>query len=575
MQKSFCLILMSLVLASCASTGTNPSSPSVTEVKSSAYTMKSGGVVPPSQQGLSVKHADLHFDIVPSSKTLIGKSTLTLHSAKQRDSFSFDLDRVFSIKSIAVNGKPVAQADYSNPEGMVLVNQPVSGDFKVTIEYQGTPREAVKAPWDGGFVWSKTPEGADWIATADQGEGCDLFWPCIDHPFGEPEVADIYITVPAPLMAVANGLLVDKQISDTKNTYHWQTHNVNTYGVALNIGPYETLEDTFHSVYGNQYPIVYYHLPGHPQKAKKLFEEVPVMLNFFERMIGPYPFTDEKAGFVETPHLGMEHQTINAYGNDYRKDAYGFDWLMQHEFAHEWFANQLTADNSDHMWLQEGLGSYMQPLFTQYLQGDMAYKARLFDQRKALDNDFPMVRNKLLAVEEVFEKDQGPGGDVYTKGSLMLHSLRQLMGDEAFFKTIRIVTYGTADPQPGQFKPVLSNSEEFINVANQVSGQDLGWFFDVYLYSAKLPKLNVERTDSQVALSWEAPNGLDFPMPLEVQINQTVHKLDMHTSQTLAVKPKDVVIIDPQSKVLRYDQAIEDFQAFKKEQADKKDGHKH
>ena len=109
----------------------------------------------------------------------------------------------------------------------------------------------------------------------------------------------------------------------------------------------------------------FWYLPEHEAQAKELFAEFAPMLDFFEQEIGPYPFGDEKMGVVETPHMGMEHQTINAYGNGYAKDGYGFDWLLQHEFAHEWFGNQVTNANWDDMWLHEGFGTYMQPLYSQ------------------------------------------------------------------------------------------------------------------------------------------------------------------------------------------------------------------
>ncbi|WP_416306885.1 M1 family metallopeptidase [Neptunicella sp. SCSIO 80796] len=565
MNKYFRLIALSLFITGCTSTDV--------VLKTSPYTMKSGGEVPLLQQGLQVKHADLKFEVFPANKRISGSTTLTLHSDTTRTAIAVDLDQVFTISSISINGTELAKDAYRNDLGLLSMQTPapVQGDFSVSINYAGSPREAVKAPWDGGFVWSKTPSGADWIATADQGEGCDLFWPCIDHPFGEPLSADIRITVPKNLKAVTNGVFIDETSQGETNTFHWQTRSVhNTYGIALNIAPYEKIQQTYHSIYGNEFDVVYYHLPETTEKAKILFAEIPPMLDFFERMIGPFPFSQEKAGFVETPHLGMEHQTINAYGNEYKKDAYGFDWLMQHEFAHEWFANQLTAANSDHMWLQEGFGAYMQPLFTQYLHGDMAYKARLFEQRKALDNQFPMVSNKSLEVEQVFNKDIGPGGDVYTKGSLMLHSLRELMGDEAFFKAVRIMTYGTDNPQPGHLTPRLGTSDEFIQIVNQVTGKDLTWFFNVYLFQAKLPKLEVERTDKQIILQWRTENNVAFPMPVEVSINNQLHVLDLSQPQSLPVSPKDVVIVDPDSKVLRYDQAIADYQAFKQAQEQNK-----
>lgn len=542
-----------------------------TQETTSAYSLKSGGEMPSSQQGLNVKHADLGFTIKPDQQIIDGVTTLTLMTTTPRKSFSVDLDRVFHISEVLVNGQILAPELYSNPDGMLLVKQAVSGEFTVTIKYNGQPRVPVRAPWDGGLMWEKTPNGADWIATAVQGEGCDLFWPCIDHPSGEPTKVDLHINVPKPLVAASNGVLLNVTDEGATRTYHWQTKSLhNTYGIALNIAPYELLETKFTSVYGNTLDIQFFHLPERTEKAKILFAEIPEMINFFERMIGPYPFGQEKVGIAETPHLGMEHQTINAYGNEYKKDQFGYDWLMQHEFAHEWFGNQLTNDDWDHMWLHEGFGSYMQPLFAQYLHGDLAYKANLAKQRTGIVSKSPLVSNQVREVEQVYQHDTGPGGDIYTKGSWVLHTLRYLIGDDAFFKATKQLVYGTTDPQPGNFTPVFKNSADFVNIVNTITGKDMSWFFDVYLYQADLPKLVVDRKDDAITVQWEIENNKPFHMPVELSINGKITTLDLTKPVTLAINKMDVVILDPNSKILKYDQHIVDFQNFRKEQSAKK-----
>ncbi|WP_341206359.1 M1 family metallopeptidase [uncultured Psychrosphaera sp.] len=542
-----------------------------TQETTSAYSLKSGGEMPSSQQGLNVKHADLGFTIKPDQQIIDGVTTLTLMTTTPRKSFSVDLDRVFHISEVLVNGQVLAPELYSNPDGMLLVKQAVSGEFTVTIKYNGQPRVPVRAPWDGGLMWEKTPNGADWIATAVQGEGCDLFWPCIDHPSGEPTKVDLHINVPKPLVAASNGVLLNVTDEGATRTYHWQTKSLhNTYGIALNIAPYELLETKFTSVYGNTLDIQFFHLPERTEKAKILFAEIPEMINFFERMIGPYPFGQEKVGIAETPHLGMEHQTINAYGNEYKKDQFGYDWLMQHEFAHEWFGNQLTNDDWDHMWLHEGFGSYMQPLFAQYLHGDLAYKANLAKQRTGIVSKSPLVSNQVREVEQVYQHDTGPGGDIYTKGSWVLHTLRYLIGDDAFFKATKQLVYGTTDPQPGNFTPVFKNSADFVNIVNTITGKDMSWFFDVYLYQADLPKLVVDRKDDAITVQWEIENNKPFHMPVELSINGKITTLDLTKPVKLAINKMDVVILDPNSKILKYDQHIVDFQNFRKEQSAKK-----
>ena len=108
-------------------------------------------------------------------------------------------------------------------------------------------------------------------------------------------------------------------------------------------------------------------------------------------MIGPYPWADQKMGVIRVPYSGLENQTLIGYSNDYPKTMFGWDWLMNHEFSHEWFANQLSIANYDDLWLHEGLGSYAQPLLAEYLGGEIDYMAQLKNQRAGIRNEQPLV----------------------------------------------------------------------------------------------------------------------------------------------------------------------------------------
>lgn len=534
----------------------------------SHYTLMTGGELPELQKGLTVKHVELHFDVFPKKKTIVGKTKFTFKSIKPISTMSLDLYTAFKIKEVKFNQQVLSKDDYQNLVGELVIQLPeeVIGQFNLEIHYEGKPYVALTPPWDGGFVWSKTSEGHDWIATAVQGGGCDLFWPCIDNPLVEPESADIYFTVDKSLVAASNGLLQSVSESNGRKTYHWRSLNsINNYAISVNIGPYQLLTDTYQSHFGNALDLVYYHIPRTDSKDRQLFSEIPAMLDFFEQMIGPYPFGNEKVGVVDTPYLGMEHQTINGYGNGFKKNGYGFDTILQHEFAHEWFGNQLTNNNLDHLWLQEGFGTYMQPLYAQYLNGERTYQSYLQSLREGIVNKFPLVSNKVLNDDEVYNDEKGPGQDLYQKGALLLHTLRQLIGDDAFFSATRELVYGMPDPKPGMFTPRLSDTNEFIQIVNKTTGKDYQWFFDVYLFQAPLPTLEQNRDSSKLTLKWKVENDLPFPMPLDVSINGKVRTLGMKIEEVISVQPKDVVIIDPMSKVLRHEKAIDDYLAYKEE----------
>ena len=539
----------------------------------SAQTQVSGGVRPAEQTALSFRAADLAFDVDPSRRRLAGRATLTFEATRAVPRIVIDLDSNFTVTAVAVNGRSVR---FERPDGRLVVDYALAPGRRatVTIDYAGTPHVAVNAPWDDGMVWSQTPDGRPWFASTTEGYGCDILWPCLDFPTGEPDVVTIRITVPKGLKAPSNGrLLKVETLRDGRTTWHWQARQPNTYAIAINVGPYEELSGRYRSRFGNTIPLHYWFIPGAGarEKAERLFAEFAPTLDFFERVIGPYPFADEKVGVVETPHKGMEHQTINAYGNGYEKKPEGFDWLFQHEFAHEWFANQLTAANWDDYWLHEGFASYMQPFYGRWREGEARYHVMLDAQRNLITNAAPIVRDRVLTEEEVYEPAKGGAGtDIYYKGSWTLHTLRWLIGDEAFLRATRRLVYGRADPRPGNFTPRFGSTREFEAIVAQESGRDLGWFFDAYLRRAALPDLRTERTADRLTLTWSTGVGSAFPMPIEIAVDGQVRRIAMDDGRGAIVLSRDAhVVIDPAARVLRRSIAVEEMQAWRREQQGK------
>jgi aminopeptidase N len=553
---------------------------STTQPPLTAYSTGSGAARSEAQQALEFDKADLKLRIEPATRSIAGDVTLTFGTRALLNSIELDLDRNLPIDAIAVDGQPLPATSWRNPEGKLTIDLPhplqPGKQLALRVQYHGKPHVAKKAPWDGGFVWSRTPDGQPWVASAVQGEGCDLFWPCIDHPTGKAKLVDEHITVPAPLVAAGNGIAMGMDEKDGWRTWHWRTKNPSTYGISINVAPYQLLSGEYRSRYGNTIPLRMWYLPQNEKGAKELFAEFAPMLDFFESTIGPYPFGDEKMGVVETPHLGMEHQTINAYGNKYAKTAFGYDELLQHEFAHEWFGNQLTNANWDDMWLHEGLGSYMQPLYMQSLRGDLEYFAWLMRQRGLIENKAPMVSGKPRLEEDVYDtKRGGPGQDIYNKGALVMHTLRNLIGDEAFFRTVREEVYGTPDPRPGNFAPRYGTTPEFIAIAKRVSGRDLDWFFQAYLYQKDLPELQATRSGNTLQLAWKTEKNTPFPMPVEVKVGDRVVNVPMTDGRgSVALAEGTAYTLDPHSKVLRREQHIERYHQWQEEMKKKREKEK-
>lgn len=543
--------------------------PERTQPPLTAQTQRSGGPIAPEQAALSFDSADLAIEILPERQNIAATATLSFTARAPLTRLLLDLDRNLPVSRVRINGTALPPASWRNPDGRLTITLPkavAAGErISAQISYAGNPHVAANPPWDDGFVWSRTRDGKHWIGSTAEGYGCDLFWPCLDFPTGEPERVDLHITVPRGLSAPSNGVLLGTdRLSGGRTTWNWRVKRPNTYAIAINVGPYQSLSGNYKSRFGNTVPMMFWHLPGQKAQAEGLFAEFAPTLDFFESTIGPYPFGTEKLGVVETPYLGMEHQTINAYGNRYAKAAEGFDWLFHHELAHEWFGNQMTAADWDDYWLHEGFAQYMQPLYGRWREGEARYAAMMDAQRSRIINGAPVISGLSRTEEEVYEQAKGgPATDIYYKGAWMLHTLRWLIGDKAFFASARRLVYGRTDPKPGNFAPRFASTTEFERIVAEESGRDLRWFFDTYLRQAALPELVATPRPGGLMLAWK--NAKPFPMPVEVQVDEQMVRVEMADGAGSVDVPDSAhVVLDPQARILRRSLAVEAAQAWQR-----------
>jgi aminopeptidase N len=529
-------------------------------------TAETGAPLGAVQQAMETPHLALALTVDPAGQSITGRADYTVRATTPLETVEFDLDPRLAVSEITLGGRPLAGGQWSSEGGLISIALPAplaAGETaNVGIAYAGKPRVAPRAPWDGGFVWSGTEQGEPWIATAVQPNGCDLFWPCLDHPSKRVDLLDFRVTVPKPLVVAANGRLIETTGGDGVRTYHWRARQPNGYGVSLQIAPYELARAEYASRYGNTIPIRFWHLPGRKEGAERLVAEMHDFLDFFESTIGPYPFGDEKVGLAETPHLGMEHQTINAYGEGHRLAPEGYDWLMHHEFAHEWFANQLTNESTADMWLHEGFGTYMQPLYLKWKNGDAAYQAALWDLRKKIKSRVPLVPEGFVPSAFFDDRQAGWGDDIYYKGAWILHTLREHIGDEAFFTATRRLTYGRDNPAPGNFAPLIRSTEDFRRIVEDMTGEDLGWFFDAYFRTAALPELVATRDGSTPQLAWQTGAAEPFTLPVEVDVDGKLVTVAMDGGSGSLQLPSAEAhfVLDPNARILRGNAAITAWQ---------------
>lgn len=525
---------------------------------------ETGGPLMFEQAVFDVQDYDISIAADPKTKSITGTTVMTARTVIPTNVIVLDLDTAFTISKLTDG---VRDLKFERKAGKIWIWFPLTkqvGDVITTsITYAGTPKEAPRPPWVGGFMWKKTPNGADWISVALQNDGADLMFPCKDHPSDKPATASMHITVPDPLMGVGPGKFMGvRKNSDGTSVYSWRmTNPIANYSLVFNAAPYKVIEDKYRTATGETMPIFFYVLPESFEKGPGLIAEQKKYLAFYEKYLGPYPFRSQKVGIVETPHLGMEHSTAIAYGNQFKYNEDGTDWLLLHEFGHEYWANLVTASDWRDFWIHEGFQSYMDTLYTETLHGKDAYMKAMRNRQRGFKNKQPVAPREPKIAYQVYMSEPdylNSDGDIYGKGAYFLHTLRYLIGDKAFFNALRHMAYPTKELEKltdGR-QERLVNTDDFLTIAEADSGMKLDWLFELYLRQPKLPKLVTAIpqdcvSNCKMLLSWETPNNMPFPMPVDVVVGGKTQRVEMKDGKGSVTYTGAPPAVDPDGWVLK------------------------
>ena len=521
---------------------------------------ETGGPLKFEQAVYDVQSYDVSVKVDPGAKSISGTTAMTARTTIPTDVILLDLDTPYTVSKVSDGNGSDLKYERTSTEIRIWFPQSkqVGEEIKTSITYSGTPRIAPNPPWIGGFMWEKTPSGSDWVSVALQNDGADLLFPVKDHPSDKPATAAMHITVPDSLFATGPGKFEGaKKNSDGTSTYNWRmTNPISNYSIVFNAAPYKIVEDRYKSITGETMPIYFYVLPEDADKAASLIAEQKKYLAYYEKYLGPFPFRSQKVGIVETPHLGMEHSTDIAYGNKFRYDKDGTDWLLLHEFGHEYWANLVTAADWKDFWIHEGFQSYMDTLYQEYLHGQDAYLKAMNGRIKGLRNMQPVAPREPKIAYQVYMAEPDyvkSDGDMYGKGALILHTLRYLIGDKAFFNSLRHMAYPNKQMETytdGRQERLVT-TDDFLTIAEQDSGMKLDWFFELYLRQPKLPKLVTETNGNTMSLHWETPNNIPFPMPVDVEVNGKTQRVEMKDGKATINFAGTAPVVDSKGWVLK------------------------
>jgi aminopeptidase N len=500
--------------------------------------LRSGGVLKPEQAIMDIRHYTIAFNVEPEKKTINGYTEIDLNLSVVSPVLLLDLWHGLTVEQTLVNGKKESFEHTDNDLLTITGTKPfAAGKIKIKVVYGGTPGVAIRAPWDGGFTWSSDSKGNPWIAITCQAEGGKIFFPCKDHPSDEPnEGADLIITVPKGLSVAGPGLL--KKVSNTKttSTWHWKTnYTISNYCLVFDIGKYTKVTRTYTSILGNKIPMEFYVLEEHTDKGTHHLEVLEQTCKVLEKYFGEYPWAKEKIGVAETPHLGMEHQTMIAYGNQFRYTKVGgqdFDWLLTHEFGHEWWANKVTNSDWAHMWIQEGICSYGDALYIREMEGEEAYQKVMRRNAQNAQNKKPIVQGQVVDSDDTYHSD------IYGKGALFMHTLRYVIGDSLFFPILKKL----ATDQKYTYDNVVS-TDDVEKLFSTNSNTNLKPLFDFYLRTTNKLEINVKQSGENKYVV-RVVNFEGMKLPVEILANGITTKIELDKNP-ITIESKTLPQIDP------------------------------
>lgn len=474
------------------------------------------GALRPQRTCYDVYYYDLNLSIDVGYQTVRGYNDIYFEAKEDFSELQIDLFYNLFIDDVQFQGQSLK---YDRLYNAVFINFPPQqkgskGVFRVL--YSGKPKKAVQPPWEGGFVWSRAPDGSPWFAVACEGIGASIWWPNKDHLSDKPDSMSITVTLPDTLFCVANGQLRKQEaLGDGKKRFHWfVSYPINNYNVSLNVAKYEHFTDIYADRRGRKMTCDYYVLPVNLEKARVHFSQIKNILACYEEYFGRYPFWRDGLSVVETPYPGMEHQSAIAYGNQYQIGYLGemipkgmeWDYILVHELGHEYWGNSISCSDMADLWIHESFTTYMEALFVECQSGYDEYVRYLNFQRPFIQNKEPILGPPNVNWYHWESTDH------YYKGAWMLHTLRHSLNDDNLWFTLLKSLYEEFAFSNVQTEDILSFFYDF-------TGQDLSYFFSQYLDYRSIPsfqyKLKERDSDILFQYRWKA-DVKDFHMPLWV-----------------------------------------------------------
>ncbi|MCK4224343.1 MAG: hypothetical protein KAX39_04120 [candidate division Zixibacteria bacterium] len=398
--------------------------------------------------------------------------------------------------------------------------------FDVTVYYHGHPLEGGLQSFDWGYHGSPS---VPIISTLSCPYFAQAWWPCKDLPRDKADSVDINITVRSDLYVASNGLLREIVDRGSTKTYKWhEKYPITTYLIFVSATNYTIFSNWYHPLRGDSMEVIYYVYPERLSQAQSLYPMTPSAIECYASLFGEYPFVEEKYGMAHFTWGGcMEHQT-----NTSMSSSWYSEWVLVHELAHQWWGDCITCHNWHHIWLNEGFAVYCEALWAEYSYGESYYHTYM--------NGFQYFGGGTIFVEDTTNAWNIFATIVYDKGGWVHHMLRHVVGDSVYFAIMREYY---SDPQ---FAYGVAEIEDFQEVCETVSGMDLDYFYQQWIYGTYYPKY-------QYSYTWESVGGGYYDVFIHIDQIQTTDPthftmpIDINVS-TYSMDTNLVVFNDPRHK---------------------------
>jgi aminopeptidase N len=488
----------------------------------------------PGDDRFDIGYYKLNLEISHAQSYLKGEATISLRPVLDMSAFYLDLRSTLKVDSIKLGTKKLAFSRTTDRVNITLdKSYPQNQAITIVIYYQGNPVASAFGSFTFSTHGTGTPAPIVW--SLSEPYGAPDWFPCKDNPADKADSSDVWVTMPQGFVSVSNGILT-KTIDNSNGTrtYQWKNrYPIAHYLISISCTNYTEYKNYFKYSATDSMLVTHYIYPENfSPNVKNQLDQTPFMLKLFSDKFGLYPFINEKYGHAQCGFGGgMEHQTCSSMGS-FEGD------LVAHELAHQWFGDKITCISWEHIWLNEGFATFCESVYAEALGGKSAYQSSInnnmiFAKRAAGSLYVKNINNE----NEIFGFNR-----TYAKGSIVLHMLRGIVGDEKFFKILQNYLVS-----PLAYKS--ASTEDFQKVAEQTTGLNLDYFFKEWVYGESYPRYTY---------GWTAAKAANSSTTITLRVTQTKNTTPEYFSM-----PVDIKIITPQGEMVTtvfIDKATQDIE---------------